>query len=133
MSFVEINVFGVLISPFMPMMVIAFAITMVLRWIAVELGWVRGIWHPALFEFSAFILIFNGHGADVRNPSDLQLGRPRMSETASSPSGAPPQVKAGAEPAASEFHPSHRPPVRRQFPPMTAGRSGAASDYCRCS
>ena len=57
MSFVELNVFGVLISPFMPMMVIAFAITMVLRWIAVELGWVRGIWHPALFEFSVFIIV----------------------------------------------------------------------------
>jgi protein AaeX len=57
MSFVEINVFGVLISPFVPLMVVAFAITMVLRWVAVELGWVRGIWHPALFEFSVFLII----------------------------------------------------------------------------
>jgi hypothetical protein len=57
MSFVEINLFGVLISPFVPLMVVAFAITMVLRWVAVELGWVRGIWHPALFEFSVFLII----------------------------------------------------------------------------
>ena len=57
---------------------------------------------------------FNGHCADVRKPSDLQLGRPRMSETASSPSGAPPQVKAGAEPAASEF--SSQPPSARAPP-----------------
>jgi protein AaeX len=57
MSFVELNVFGVLISPFVPLMVVAFAITMVLRWVAVELGWVRGIWHPALFEFSVFLII----------------------------------------------------------------------------
>jgi protein AaeX len=59
-SFVEINVFGVLISPFVPLMVVAFAITVVLRWVAVELGWVRGIWHPALFEFSVFLIILTG-------------------------------------------------------------------------
>ena len=57
MSFVEIDVFGVLISPFMPLMTLAFAITMVLRWVAVEYGWVRRIWHPALFEFSVFLIV----------------------------------------------------------------------------
>lgn len=57
MSYVEINAFGVLISPFMPLMVIAFAITMVLRWVAVEAGWARGLWHPALFEFSVFLIV----------------------------------------------------------------------------
>ena len=57
MSFVEINVFGVLISPIVPLIVVAFAITMVLRWAAVEFGWVRRIWHPALFEFSIFLIV----------------------------------------------------------------------------
>ena len=57
MSFVEIDVFGVLISPFMPLMTIAFVITMMLRWIAVEFGWIRWIWHPALFEFSLFLIV----------------------------------------------------------------------------
>jgi hypothetical protein len=57
MSFVEINLFGVLISPIVPLIVIAFAITMVLRWAAVEFGWVRLIWHPALFEFSIFLIV----------------------------------------------------------------------------
>lgn len=57
MSFVEIDVFGVLISPFLPLMMLAFAITMMLRWAAVQYGWVRGIWHPALFEFSIFLII----------------------------------------------------------------------------
>ena len=57
MSFVEIDVFGVFISPIVPLIVIAFAITMVVRLVAVELGWVRGIWHPALFEFSVFLII----------------------------------------------------------------------------
>ena len=57
MSFVEINVFGVLISPIVPLIVVAFAISMVLRWAAVEFGWVRRIWHPALFEFSIFLIV----------------------------------------------------------------------------
>ena len=57
MSFVEIDVFGVLISPFMPLMALAFAITMALRWLAVKRGWVRRIWHPALFEFSVFLIV----------------------------------------------------------------------------
>jgi protein AaeX len=57
MSFVEINVFGVLISPIVPLIVFAFAISMVLRWAAVEFGWVRRIWHPALFEFSIFLIV----------------------------------------------------------------------------
>ena len=57
MIFVEIDVFGVLISPFMPLMMLAFTMTMMLRWIAVEFGWARRIWHPALFEFSVFLII----------------------------------------------------------------------------
>jgi hypothetical protein len=57
MSFVELEVFGVLISPFLPLMMLAFSITMALRWVAVERGWSRGIWHPALFEFSVFLII----------------------------------------------------------------------------
>ncbi|WP_045836963.1 DUF1656 domain-containing protein [Hyphomicrobium sp. 99] len=57
MSFVEINILGVLISPFVPLMVLAFAITMALRVIAVEFGWMRRVWHPALFEFSLFLIV----------------------------------------------------------------------------
>lgn len=57
MSFVEINIFGVLISPFVPLMTLAFAITMLLRVIAVEFGWTRRVWHPALFEFSVFLIV----------------------------------------------------------------------------
>ena len=57
MSFVEIDIFGVLVSPFMPLMALAFAVTMALRWLAVRLGWMRWIWHPALFEFSVFLIV----------------------------------------------------------------------------
>ncbi|SFV27243.1 DUF1656 domain-containing protein [Hyphomicrobium facile] len=57
MRFVEINIEGVLISPFVPLMVLAFAITMGLRVIAAEFGWLRHVWHPALLEFSVFLIV----------------------------------------------------------------------------
>ena len=57
MSFVEIDLFGVLISPLVPLIALAFAITMALRWLAVENGRARWVWHPALFEFSWFLIV----------------------------------------------------------------------------
>jgi hypothetical protein len=57
MSFVEVDLFGVLIPPFVPLMALAFAITMAMRWLLGELGWNRRIWHPALFEFSVFLIV----------------------------------------------------------------------------
>lgn len=60
MSFVEIDVFGVYIAPIVPMMVLAFAVTLALRWIAVSVGLFRWIWHPALFEFSFYLIVLTG-------------------------------------------------------------------------
>lgn len=70
MSFVEIDLFGVFIPPLVPLIVLAFAITMALRWFAVELGWTRRIWHPALFEFSTFLIIL---AATVLTVSHLRI------------------------------------------------------------
>ena len=41
-----------------------------LRWLAVELGWMRQIWHPALFEFSTFLIIL---AATVLTVSHLRI------------------------------------------------------------
>ena len=57
MSFVEIDVFGVLISPLVPLMALAAALTLALRIIMTEAGLMRRIWHPALFEFSIFLIV----------------------------------------------------------------------------
>jgi hypothetical protein len=67
MSFVEIDLFGVLISPLVPLIAFAFAITMTLRWLAVETGLVRWVWHPSLFEFSAFLIILTATVSVVEN------------------------------------------------------------------
>jgi len=56
-SFVETNVFGVYVAPIVPMMVVALLITLALRWLALALGLFRWIWHPALFEFSVYLIV----------------------------------------------------------------------------
>ena len=57
MSFVEIDLFGVYVAPIVPMMMLAFLVTLALRWIAVTAGLFRWIWHPALFEFSVYLIV----------------------------------------------------------------------------
>ena len=57
MSFVEVDIFGVYVSPILPMMIVALAITLALRWLAVATGLFRWIWHPALFEFSVYLIV----------------------------------------------------------------------------
>jgi hypothetical protein len=70
MSFVEIDLFGVLIPPLVPLIALAFVITMMLRWLAVEAGWTRQVWHPALFEFAVFQIIL---AATVLTVSHLRI------------------------------------------------------------
>jgi hypothetical protein len=70
MSFVEIDLFGVLIPPLVPLIAVAFVITMALRFFAVEAGWTRQVWHPALFEFAVFLIVL---AATVLTVSHLRL------------------------------------------------------------
>ena len=57
MSFVEIDIFGVYVAPIVPMMIAALLISLALRWLAVLAGLVRWVWHPALFEFSVYLIV----------------------------------------------------------------------------
>lgn len=57
MSFVEIDIFGVYVAPIVPLMLLALVATLGLRWVAVTVGLFRWIWHPALFEFSVYLIV----------------------------------------------------------------------------
>ena len=59
MSFTEINVFGVYVAPISMMMVVAWFITIALRWIANRFGLLRYVWHPALFTFATYIIVLS--------------------------------------------------------------------------
>jgi protein AaeX len=59
MSFTEINLFGVYVAPISVMMVVAWFITIALRWFASRFGLLRYVWHPALFVFAVYLIVLS--------------------------------------------------------------------------
>ncbi|WP_024507970.1 DUF1656 domain-containing protein [Bradyrhizobium sp. ARR65] len=59
MKFVEINLLGVYVSPISVLMVVAWLVIMLLRRIAVRIGLLVHVWHPALFVFAVYIIVLS--------------------------------------------------------------------------
>jgi hypothetical protein len=59
MSFAEINLFGVYVAPLSLILVGAWFVTIALRRLASRFGLLRHAWHPALFVFSVYIMVFS--------------------------------------------------------------------------
>ena len=59
MRFTEINVFGVYIAPISSMMVAAWMLTITLRRSAARFGLLRYVWHPSLFVFAVYMIVFS--------------------------------------------------------------------------
>jgi hypothetical protein len=59
LKFIEINLLGVYVAPFSVLMVVAWLITMILRKIAVRIGLLVHVWHPALFVFAVYIIVLS--------------------------------------------------------------------------
>ena len=57
MSFTEVDLFGVYVAPVSVLMMTAWAVTMGLRRLAVRVGLLRWVWHPALFVFAVYVII----------------------------------------------------------------------------
>jgi hypothetical protein len=58
-NFVELNVYGVLISPLAAIMTVAFLVLILLRRFIAATGLSRHIWHPALFDVSLYLIILS--------------------------------------------------------------------------
>jgi len=58
-SFTEINMFGVYVAPISLMMVATWLVIIMLRGAAGRFALLRYVWHPALFTFSAYIIILS--------------------------------------------------------------------------
>lgn len=56
----EWSIGGVLLSPFLIYVVLAFAVTGVLRLLLARLGPSRWIWHEALFDTALFVCVLAG-------------------------------------------------------------------------
>ena len=59
MKFVEIDLFGVYVAPISLLIVVAWVVTIGLRQLAVRVGLLRWVWHPALFVFAAYVIILS--------------------------------------------------------------------------
>jgi len=57
--FTEINLFGVYIAPISSMMVAAWMLTIALRRSAARFGLLRYVWHPSLFVFAVYMIVFS--------------------------------------------------------------------------
>jgi protein AaeX len=58
-SFAEVNLFGVYVSPISITMLAAWLVTIVLRRIANRLSLFRYAWHPNLFVFAVYIIVLS--------------------------------------------------------------------------
>ena len=59
MMFTEINVFGVYVAPISVMIAAAWLILVSLRRVANHFGLLRHVWHPALFEIAAYVIVLS--------------------------------------------------------------------------
>lgn len=57
--FVELDIFGVYVAPMSAMMVVAYVILLILRRVALWTGFLRVVWHPALFQVALYLIILS--------------------------------------------------------------------------
>ena len=57
MRFAEIDLFGVYVAPIALLMVVAWVATIGLRRLAVRVGLLHRVWHPALFVFAVYVIV----------------------------------------------------------------------------
>ena len=56
----EIDIHGVLVAPLLIWMALAFAATTALHRLLARAGFYRLVWHPALFDLAAFVVLLRG-------------------------------------------------------------------------
>jgi tellurite resistance protein TehA-like permease len=59
MTFSEVNIFGVYVAPISVMILAAWLVTLLLRWLLMRSGLMRHVWHPSLFAFSVFLIVLS--------------------------------------------------------------------------
>jgi hypothetical protein len=58
-SFTDVNLFGIYVAPISLTMVVAWLVTIALRWVGSRLGLLRYVWHPALFVFCVYVIVLS--------------------------------------------------------------------------
>ena len=59
MRYVELDIFGVYVAPIALMMLVAWIITVPLRYFGDRFGLARLVWHPALFNTGIYAIVLS--------------------------------------------------------------------------
>jgi protein AaeX len=59
MRFTDIDLFGVYVAPISLLLVVAWVITIGLRWVVARYGLLNHVWHPALFVFAVYLIVLS--------------------------------------------------------------------------
>lgn len=57
MHYHEVNVFGVFVAPFVPLMAVAWLLSLVLFRVSSRTGLARFVWHTSLFNFAIYAIV----------------------------------------------------------------------------
>ncbi|MCQ8279607.1 DUF1656 domain-containing protein [Acetobacteraceae bacterium KSS8] len=57
MHYREIDIFGVYVAPFVPLMLLAWLVCLPLFRLSSRYGWSRHVWHPSLFFFAVYVVV----------------------------------------------------------------------------
>lgn len=63
----EVNLYGLFLPPLLLLAVAALAVTRLLKLVLARTAFYRVVWHPALFDFSLFILVLGALTFLTRN------------------------------------------------------------------
>jgi hypothetical protein len=59
MRFTEVDLFGIYVAPIAVIMLVAWLITIALRWVADRFGFLRYVWHPPLFLGAIYMIVLS--------------------------------------------------------------------------
>jgi protein AaeX len=59
MEFKEVNIFGVYVAPFAPMMLAAWGLSLGLQHLGDRFGIGRFVWHRALFNLAVYVIVLS--------------------------------------------------------------------------
>jgi hypothetical protein len=59
MRYVTVNIFGIFVAPFAPMMLVAWLLTSPLLRLGDFLGVTRYVWHPSLFNGAVYVIVLS--------------------------------------------------------------------------
>ena len=53
----EVSLYGIYVPPLLLLALLALVISRLFNWVLARTGLYRHIWHPALFDFSLFVIV----------------------------------------------------------------------------